>query len=1186
MAKKLNFTVWAKLMAIAVFSFAVIGCDEMEKTTYLGLESEVKTKSQTGYDNISLVAKFDTTANKLFTIEQNVRGEIVSKEGSEVSRQRFDQDLDLNVVFSSKPAKVYVAEKSLLSEVGQLSLNKGNVTSSEVAEAPFKLVTFKQQYDFTFNTNEVVSADASWQVLKVAAKDSALAATTVHNVSYNKFTAVKNNLLSNTDSTVFDVNLFFVAELNVDGTRRDMLVRVPIQRIYKNGKLPDNFFKRIEDLSYNYQFDTTVCRLFTVNQEVAGKVVSYNNATVLDKKSFSESLDLVADAAVLPKKVYVASESALTQVAMTSQSKDNLSETKAVNGRFVKSSFEQNYQFNFNEGERVYINVAYEALAYGDTTLQHAVISNIIFSNGKSVKNTALSNADSTVYNVNLFFVATVERENGAKIADYTIRVPYVRIFKHNTPTPPDEYETKLEDIDYEAEFQTKTALLETVKQNVTGYEVIYKNNQDVVSRKHFVQPLDLGAAFTVPNRVYVDNENALNNVKLANSSHDGDKVNVTTNGRFAKTTRSLNYNYKFNADEKVSAATVYELLAYGDTNFVYSSIRKITYATAEVTPNEEASSESLKVNNVTLYFDVEVAKNEPKTARTKAANEDITTYRVAVPYERALTVKAQEDKLIGKTYRDAKREIVDANTERLSFTEVETWSVSGEKSRTITKNLSRHFSEPALQWVYTVNNSYNTNGNGSSTIRENRSTDGNWTVTTRYMQYSSTATNGVNPFKNVYSYDFQKAVYVDADGYYTVTFDFANWNISEAGSNVSQQASETTQNGVTYLVYDYQNKINTNYVITGDNYQASASAAAKIAIVKPTDKLIGKTYRNAKREIIDANTERLSFTEVETWSVSGEKSRTITKNLSRHFSEPALQWVYTVNNSYNTNGNGSSTIRENRSTDGNWTVTTRYMQYSSTATNGVNPFKNVYSYDFQKAVYVDADGYYTVTFDFANWNISEAGSNVSQQASETTQNGVTYLVYDYQNKINTNYVITGDSYQASASAAAKIAIEKPIEPFIPEEWGKIIGMGVSAVPADQVGGHYAQLCFTLRTEKGAVAVITPMSQNVPTKEQILGGYFVKGNFGSEYNSGYYTTSANRGSYAIGKWAPAIAKDLSDRIAYYKDNTCVRNVRNTSLTIWKWRGGNLSTVVEGYNFSVSNGTLTISHNGKVVMRLR
>ena len=187
---------------------------------------------------------------------------------------------------------------------------------------------------------------------------------------------------------------------------------------------------------------------------------------------------------------------------------------------------------------------------------------------------------------------------------------------------------------------------------------------------------------------------------------------------------------------------------------------------------------------------------------------------------------------------------------------------------------------------------------------------------------------------------------------------------------------------------------------------------------------------------------------------------------------------------------------------------------------------------------------------------------------------------------INTNYVISNDSYKANASAAAKIAIVKPTEPIIPEEWGKIIGMGVSAVPADQVRGEYAQLCFNLRTEKGAVAVIAPLSQTVPTTEQILSGYFVKGNFGSEYNSGYYTTSANRGSYAEGKWAPAIAKDLTDRIAYYKDNTCVRNVRNTSLVIWNWRGGNISTVVEGYNFSVSNGTLTITHNGKVVMKLR
>ena len=164
---------------------------------------------------------------------------------------------------------------------------------------------------------------------------------------------------------------------------------------------------------------------------------------------------------------------------------------------------------------------------------------------------------------------------------------------------------------------------------------------------------------------------------------------------------------------------------------------------------------------------------------------------------------------------------------------------------------------------------------------------------------------------------------------------------------------------------------------------------------------------------------------------------------------------------------------------------------------------------------------------------------------------------------------------------------EKPIDRILPENWGSIIGAGISAVPADQVNGQYAQKCITIRTDKGAVAVVFSMENAAPEVSSVLNGYFVKGNFGAEYNSGYFTTTANRGTYSVGKWAPAIAKDLTDRIAYYKDNTCVRNVRNTSLTIWNWRGGNLSTVVDGYDFSVdSNNVLTVTYNGEVVLQLR
>ncbi len=1179
----------AKIATVVIAACAMLmtfSCDNFVKeSTKLNVSEEVRTKKQTRYENISLVNDFKLADNE-FSSKENISGEIVEKEGgSEISRTRFDQDLVFKVNFNCTPVKVYVPEEKLLSDIGLVSFKEGKINISSISKEPFKLVTNTQRDEFVFNANEVVTADATWQQLVVAAKDSALAAAVVKGISFKYAEAQRNAQLSNADSTVFNVNLFFNVNFDVEGAKRDTLVRVPTQRIYKSGKLPDNYYKRLENITFAAQFDTTVCKLYTVKEYVAGMLVSYNNADVLKKESFRENLDLRADATISPNKLWVNSDNALNLVALTAQSKDNLTRSIAgTNGRFVKTSYQQNYQFNFNEGERVYINAAYEALAYGDTTLAHAMISNIAFSHSKSARNTALSNADSTVNTVNLFFVATLTRENGVKMADYLIRVPYTRIHRHIQV--PDNYETKLENDNYIGEFEAKTKKLITKEQRVTAEEVRYKNSEEI-SRRKVSADLNLGSTFNVASEVWVEKEADLTNVKLVNTTIGDDKVSISSSGNFRTTTRKFAKSYQLNAGETVSNSSVYEYLTYLDKALTYSAVQNIRFVRADAKLNEQASTANRKVADVTLYYDLDVVKND-YGVQTKAAGEEVTTYRVAVPYQRMLHVQPVEDKLISKSYRDVKREIINATTERLSFTEVEKWSESGEKSRTITRNLTRHLSEPALQWVYTVNNSYSTKSNGSSQLSESPSKDGNWTITTRSMRYSSTATNGANPFQNVYSYDFQKAVYVDPDGYYTVTFDYANWNFSEAGSSVSSQATETTQNGVTYLVYDYQNKINTNYVISGGNYKASASAAAKIAIVKPIDKIINKSYRDVKREIVNATTERLSFTEVEKWSESGEKSRTITRNLTRHLSEPALQWVYTVNNSYSTKSNGSSQLSESPSKDGNWTITTRSMRYSSTATNGANPFQNVYSYDFQKAVYVDPDGYYTVTFDYANWTFTEAGSTVSSQASETTQNGVTYLVYDYQNKVSTNYVISGGNYKASASAAAKIAIVKPIDKIIPDDWGKIIGMGVSAVPADQVRGEYAQKCFTLRTEKGAVAVIADINSKAPTVNDVLSGYFCKGNFGPEYNSGYYTSNSNRGSYAVNKWAPAIAKDLTDRIGYYRDrNTGARNIRFTTLKMWNWRNGNYSTKVDGYTFAVSDdGTLTVTYKGEVVLQLR
>ena len=352
-----------------------------------------------------------------------------------------------------------------------------------------------------------------------------------------------------------------------------------------------------------------------------------------------------------------------------------------------------------------------------------------------------------------------------------------------------------------------------------------------------------------------------------------------------------------------------------------------------------------------------------------------------------------------------------------------------------------------------------------------------------------------------------------------------------------------------------------------------------------PKDEIVGKRYEDVSRVVVDANTERISWTEVEIWSVSGEKTREISLNLYRHFSEPQLQWIYSANSQYTTVANGSSIINETSSQQGNWTITTRYMQYSSTANNGVDAFQNLYSYDYQKAVY--SDEYYTLSFDYADWQIVEAGSSISATPTRETINGTVYDVYDYVNNVNTVYAISGDSYNASAKAEAKIAV---LPKSLPEEWGKIIGAGISAVPADdEAAGDHAKKCLVIRTENGAIAVPFAMSETLPKLESILSGYFVEGNFGEDYNSGYFTTSANCGLYAVGKWAPAVAEYRSDEypIIYSNNGVVTRSLSKYILAMWNWRDGNFSHVVDGYTFSASeNGVLTISYNGQIVMQLR
>ena len=978
------------LIAIAaIMSLGFVSCESYNEPTFVGLQYGQTLE----YEDLEYELKLDTLVNKLYTVEQKLKGRVVVYDGNQVvNQEELNQDLNLAVGFTSTPNEVYVVNKEDLENISMLSSNAGDEVKTEKNSNGYTLTKAEKEYNFIFNAGEEVKAKAVYESLKH--QDKVFNYAKVKAVRYTEYTGSLNDELSNADSLVYDANLYFSVEVVCEGCEEKdgvYAVRVPVRRIYKEA--PAEAITTIQDVEHVGQFATRDNELYTVEQYVQGYWVTTLRDKEIGRQLFKYYLNLNALFEVSPTEVKVDSEAKLSEVSLKTTSIGDEVESKENKDEFEVLNLLKEYEFTFNEGEVVKAKTVYEKLIGKEGVYSYAMIKSVLYKKYDAVLNEKQTNEDKKVYDIVLYFDVDVVCEDNAELNEtYTVTVSYQRVY---IPEKPDTFEIVVENVGYEGEFNTESKRLYTVRQQVNGELVTYKNQTEEVSRESFEKKLNLEALFDISEVVYVDTESQLSEVALAGSSKDGDKVNKTDTNGFTTINRSLNYNFKFNENERVVSSTVYEREHYGEKEFVYSSIDNVSYKNYEAKKNEVKSNADSTVYDIILYFNVRVKRQNVEETRNSSENETIHT--VAVPYSRV--------------------------------------------------------------------------------------------------------------------------------------------------------------------------------------YKHAASTL--------TDLLVKKAFKDVKREILSATTEKVSFTEYEVWSLSGEKNaKTISKVLNYGFSSPQNQTVYTTNTNYSTSSNGKVAGSETSAKDGNWTVYTKTNGYSSTADNKVNAFNNKYSYNSQKAVYKNE--YYEVEFGYGSWSISEAGSNIGVKSGEKVYNGKTYEVYPYVNNVNYVYDVTTDTYNGAGKSNVEICIEKKIEPsIVPSAWGKILGAGVSAVPADDVRGDFAKKCICIRTEKGAVAIVFDMSSVVPSMNTVLNGYFVEGKFGAEYNSGFYTTSTNRGKYELNKWAPAIAKDLKDRIAYYDGNTCKANVRYTTLQMWNWRDGNYSTVVDGYDFSVSaDGTLTIKYEGKTVMSLR
>lgn len=752
-------------------------------------------------------------------------------------------------------------------------------------------------------------------------------------------------------------------------------------------------------------------------------------------------------------------------------------------------------------------------------------------------------------------------------------------IKKPDQPTPPtpDDPNTviTLENVDLNAQFLTNIRALWS-EDYYTKADYFKRRGEEILEQQDVKQDLDLTVLFSELPDVYVQTEAELSAVTLTGTSKSN-SVENDQSARFGKLfTTSQDHIFRFDQNEELKGVANEQRLEYGDTIFPRAIIRSISFKEGKSVRNDKLSNNDSLVNNVSLYFNVDIELD--RNVQSRAVDANVETYTVEVPYRRIYKTGyvAPTDEYV-KTIILSSSETLNAGRRQFTVTTAEVWSVSGQKNEnTETFSVPFGITAPAAKTIYSENANYTTTGNGLGNASESNKVEGNWSVTTRTQNYSSNASNGYDPFTNVYTVNDAKVVYTNKEA--MVEFPYGTWTISEGNSTIS--GPTVSEN---YHVYGYVNNIDYIYAITSDNERGSAHANASIYVNKPQPKdEFVKNVLVSSSDKIEGNNRVITVTTAEVWSQSGQHESVTEKiELPIAFSNPAAQSVYTSNVNYSTRSNGWRAGNETSSTKDNFSVTTRSSSYSSSATNNDKAFNNVYTMSDAKVVYKNGD--IVLNFGYGTWNVVEGESTVGAASVEGD-----YNVYPYANNVRYTYSISNDSKNGNGRATAKLYVEKPAEKIIPEAWGKIIGAGISAVPSDDLGEgtNVAKKCLTIRTDKGAVAVVFDWNNNICSVNNILNGYFVEGNFDASYNSGFFTTNTNRGSYTTGKWAPAKAQDLSDRIAYYNGTKCVRNVPFQTLKLWNWANGQ-STVVKGYTFSVTaDGTLKVAYNGQTILSVR
>lgn len=521
------------------------------------------------------------------------------------------------------------------------------------------------------------------------------------------------------------------------------------------------------------------------------------------------------------------------------------------------------------------------------------------------------------------------------------------------------------------------------------------------------------------------------------------------------------------------------------------------------------------------------------------------TVYLTAAATRRVIADNA----IASVTVENKNREVIDDNTEKVSFEEVITMTDGEVVRNSKSMILNREFKGIAAYEKFVSNFAYklaNVNGIANGTEAQVSNAEG-WTVYGKTDSYSANISNGAaaDAFATSYTLYHERANYKDAN--VEVSFEYVDVNVSEAKNEVSNVTSD--KSGYDKAIYD--NAIRTSYMGYAQNI------AEQVYLYKTARAISGYDYRDAQLVVNDNNV-IASVVFVTRYNDGTEETEKVSKTFARSLTCTSNWTAFENNSEQFTHMLNVKLAGQDKNNDGEWSWVNETRTITNIASLASSEQINSWTSVDPNSITFSREGQ-TYTFGEIEFNAVDEEGKVSMSSDEEEKS-----VFAYSAKVN----VTFGSNTISSVAPGTIIVAKEIKGDFPAEWGKFVSatctLSHNETKSDWV---YA---WSLHFENGTLPVIVGKDAANATIDQSL--------FDTDTN-----TRFNGAGYKNGKWQNAIAQDGDHYLLWTNTNGSVLNTLIFSTaTMWKWNHGHNTVFTSDFTFSIENDgkTLKVMKNGK------